>query len=98
MKNAIYNLLKNGYYNGRKYTIDDMCKKLYFLKYIARADEVLQVRTKSNSFWEYTNNDKRIELLHDLFRVHQFKITDNAYFHIINRFENGDGYGIVREV
>lgn len=98
MKNAIYNLLKNGYYNGRKYTIDDMCKKLYFLKYIARADEVLQVRTKSNLFWEHTNNDKRIELLHDLFRVHQFKITDNAYFHIINRFENGDGYGIVREV
>lgn len=98
MKNAIYNLLKNGYYNGRKYTIDDMCKKLYFLKYIARADEVLQVRTKSNTFWEHTNNDKRIELLHDLYGVHKFSVTDIGYFRIINRFENGDGYGITKEV
>ena len=97
MKNAIYNLLKNGYYNGKKYTLDDMLKKLYFLKYIARADGGLQVMTSRNKFWDYTNNSNRIDLLHDLYSVHQFKLTDNAYFHIINRFENGDAYGIARE-
>ena len=96
MKNAIYNLLKNGYYNGKKYKIDDMCKKLYFLKYIAKNGEVLQVDINHNPFWDYTNNHNRWELLRDLTKVRRFKISDSGYFHIINRFENGDSYGILK--
>lgn len=70
MKNAIIRLLSNGYYDGKKYTVDDLTKKFYILKHIIRAGKELKVENKPNNFWN---------------------------FHIINRFENGDGYGIARE-
>lgn len=97
MKNAIIRLLSNGYYDGKKYTVDDLTRKFYILKHIIRAGKELKVENKPNNFWNFHNNQNRRELIADLSRVHYFKMTDNAYFHIINRFENGDGYGIARE-
>lgn len=96
MKKAIIRLLENGYYDGKKYTVDDFIKKFYPLRHIIKAGE-LTVINKPNHFWNFGNNRNRRELIADLSQVHYFNVKDTAYFHIINRFENGDGYGIERK-
>ena len=97
MKYTIIGILSKGYYDGKKYKSEDLCKKLYFLKHIIQNSDVLQIMNKPNNFWNFGNNQNRRELIDDIRRVHQFKMTDNFYFHIMNRFENGDGYGIQKE-
>ena len=94
MKNYIYNLLRNGYTTTKKYTESDFIKYLYFLKYIIETKHTNFIGCKRNKFWDYTNNHNRIQLLADIQNIHRAKMTDSAFFHIINRFENGDKYGI----
>jgi hypothetical protein len=93
MKNRIYNLLKNGYTETKKYTEQDLIKYLYPLKYIIQTQEYF-IGCKRNKFWDYTNNENRWQLMDDISQIHRAKVTDTAYFRIINRFENGDRYGI----
>ena len=96
MKQTIIRLLKNGYSVSQKYTADNLIKAFYPLQYIIQQDGKM-IRTKSNKFWDYNNIDKRAALIQDLSfaRLHNMK---GRYFNILNRFENGDGYGIEKLV
>ena len=93
MKNCIYNLLKNGYTETKKYTVENFTRYLYLLQYIIEKQEYF-IGCKRNNFWNHTNNENRFQLMHDISQIHRAKMTDGAYFHILNRFENGDRYGI----
>lgn len=92
MKQVIMTLLSRGYTTTKKYTADDLIKAFYPLKYLIRQEGEL-IRCNDNKFWNPKNNDNRIQLVHKLncSRLHDMS-TD--YFLIINRFENGDAYGI----
>ena len=95
MKHRIYNLLKNGYTETKKYTVEDFVKYLYPLKHIIKKSEYFKdIIAQSNDFWHHTNNENRFQLMEDISQIHRANIKDNAYFRIINRFENGDKYGI----
>lgn len=93
MKNRIYNLLKNGYTETKKYTEQDLIKYLYPLKHLIKRENNL-IMCNRNNFWNHTNNENRWQLMDDISQIHRANIKDNAYFRIINRFENGDRYGI----
>lgn len=95
MKHIISSILRNGVTTSKKKTLDDYIKYLYPLKYILEIDsDTKWVRCNRNAFWYEPNNQNRIELYHDIMAIHRANIKDDAYFRIINRFENGDKYGI----
>lgn len=96
MKSIILTLLRSGYTKTRKYSIEDLARKLYVLRPLLRIGVGGDICCNENAFWMVDNNPKRGDLITDIYRVHRFEATDPAYFHIINRFENGDGYGIAR--
>lgn len=94
MKKAIISLLAKGYVKTSKYTLDDLAKKFYPLRNIARDCEILGVRClEGHPFWHPDNNDKRIALMHDLTRARLGDVK-SFYYHILVRLESGDGYGI----
>lgn len=90
MKKLIVNALCKGYYAGTKYTAEDFFKVLYILKYIFESG-TFNLQVKNNLHW---SREYRAALISDIKKVHNFSIKDTYYFHIINRFENGDGYGL----
>ena len=90
MKKLIVNALCKGFYAGKKYTAEDFFKVLYILKYIFESG-TFNLQVKNNLHW---SREYRVALIHDISKVHTFSIKDTYYFHIINRFENGDGYGL----
>ena len=95
MKQIIITILSNGFTTSKKYNLEDCIKYLYFLKYIFKTNSFTNcVCCNDNVFWLVSNNQNRIELLHDIIAIHKADIKDSAYFRIINRFENGDKYGI----
>lgn len=91
MKKLIVNALCKGYYAGTKYTAEDFFKVLYILKYVFEGGAVFNLQIKNNLPW---SREQRVALISDINKVHNFSIKDTYYFHIINRFENGDGYGL----
>lgn len=93
MKKTIISFLSKGYTTTKKYTLEDLTRKFYPLKYIAQKRSDGNIWLTSNNFWQDSNNEKRLALIKDL---HGAKLGDikGAYFSIINRFENGDHYGI----
>lgn len=93
MKNLILKILKTGYTTSKK-PLEDYVKYLYLLKYIFRTDSIGLVVCNNNPFWEHTNNKNRMDLYCDIMYMHSRKPTDDYYYKIINRFENGDKYGI----
>ena len=96
MKNTIIRILKYGHYNGKKYNIEDVYKKIYFLQNVLEKNKYFPIAIKNNKFWSKENLKNRAELIVDIMSVTRFSFTDTAYFHIVNRFENGDGYGIIK--
>lgn len=97
MKNLTLKILRTGYSTSKK-PLEDYTKYLYLLKYIFNTDSTGRVSCNDNPFWEHTNNDNRMDLYHDIMNMHSRKPTDNCYYRIINRFENGDKYGISTKV
>lgn len=95
MKKIIIGLLARGYTTTKKYTLDDLTKAFYPLKHIAQQDGHI-IRTKNNNFWNYENNRNRCELIADLASAKLGDIKSNLH-HILNRYENGDHYGIERK-
>ena len=94
MKTIIINILKNGYTTTKKYTVNDLARRFYPLQYIIKQDGAL-ITCNNNRFWQPENNEKRIQLIYDLDRARLGDIMSDL-FCVINRFENGDAYGIDR--
>lgn len=95
MKQIIKNILINGFSKTKRYTIDDITNYLYILQYIfINNPDVGMITNNDNKFWQRENNKNRIELISDISSINKSTITDGGYFRIINRFENGDRYGI----
>lgn len=95
MKKIIIGLLARGYTTTKKYTLDDLTRAFYPLNHIVKVNELGWIRCNSNSFWKHTNNINRCELIADLATAKLGDIKSNLY-HILNRYENGDHYGIER--
>lgn len=98
MKMIIAGILRRGYTTSKQATLKKCIALLYPLQYIleeAPAASGMLVRCNHNPFWAAENNLRRGELINDILDIQQPNITDGSYFHIINRFEHGDRYGIV---
>lgn len=93
MKQIILTILRRGFSTTKRYTVADLVKKFYPLKYILEEKDGM-IRCNGNAFWKPENNQKRMELFHDLNSVRLHFYFD--MFDLYNRFENGDGYGIER--
>lgn len=93
MKSTILRLLANGYTSTKKYTVDDLIRYFYPLKHLIQKRPDGNIWLNSNNFWKSSNNENRLALIHD---IHKAKMHDlrSHYYSIINRFENGDAYGI----
>lgn len=93
MKRIISTILRNGFTKSKK-DLKVFVNYLYPLQYILKKNDLGWVICNDNPFWRAENNKNRTELYHDVYAIQRAKITDASYFHIINRFENGDRYGI----
>ena len=93
MKNIILTILRTGFTKSKK-SLEDLTEYLFILKYILRVNEIGFISCNNNAFWKAENNNKRMELINDILGIHKKDIKDECYFHIINRFANGDKYGI----
>lgn len=93
MKKVIDTLLRNGYSTTKKYGSTDLP---FFLRGICKNGENGGIVCNKNPFWEALNNENRIRLMHDM-RGYSNDIRKGTTFHIINEYENGDAYGIVKE-
>lgn len=100
MKQAIINFIKNHKYTGSKYTPEDFVKKLPFLELVIGKQPAVMVGVCSNDnwFWQYGNFRNASALADDIAKVKKFVPGDGMYDHILDRFENKDGYGINRPV
>lgn len=97
MKHIIAGILRRGYTASKKVTAKDCRGFLYPMQYILEDAEPglgMTVRCNQNPFWSPDNHQRAAELMHDILAIHRHNIMDGAYFHILNRFENGDRYGI----
>lgn len=90
MKQIMINILKNGYTKTKKYNLNDISKKLYIFKFILNEE----LKPNNNTFWNIENEENRIKLINDIYRINKFRIKDFSYFCIINNFVNGNKYGI----
>lgn len=93
MKQLILSVLKNGYTTSKK-ALKDFTNYLYPLKHILQVNCAGWVACNDNDFWKIENQQNRLDLMGDIMAIHKASVTDHAYFHILNRFENGDKYGI----
>lgn len=91
MKKIIIGILAKGYTTSKK-SIEELTKAFYPLKYLITNKHGI-ITCNDNAFWKYENHRNRCELIADLSMA---KLGDikGFYFHILNRFENGDVYGI----
>lgn len=101
MKKIIAGILRRGFTSSKKVTLKDCVEYLYPLKYILEESDLgqfgMSVRCNQNPFWSKDNSQRIMELHNDIMGIHRAHITDTCYFRILNRFENGDGYGIIRQ-
>lgn len=93
MKSRIRTILRKGFSKSKK-PLEDYVEYLYPLKHILTVNEVGWVTHNNNLFWETENIRNRTALFNDIGSIQKKSISDAAYFRIINRFENGDKYGI----
>lgn len=100
MKTAILNFLRNGVYTGTKYTADDFIEKLFFLKNLIKVQSAVPmgVISNDNPFWFPPNKKNRDELIQAVENIKKFSVNDTSFFGVINRFENGDCFGIRKPV
>lgn len=96
MKQIIINILCNGFSNTKR-PLEEICDYVFILKYIFKKSEWGGICCNENAFWDSNNNKNRIELMQDIMDVKRRSVKDFSYFHILNRFANGDKYGIETE-
>ena len=96
MKRIIATLIRTGITTSKK-PIEDLIKYLYPLRYIITLNSAGLISCNTNPFWKKENSKNITELYRDILAISKHSITDSGYFKIINRFENGDKYGIVIE-
>lgn len=98
MKKIVAGILRRGFTTSKKVSAKGCRNYLYPLQYILEDTEPglgMTVRCNSNPFWDPQNNKRIHELMYDILGIHRHNIMDTCYFNILNRFENGDRYGIV---
>ncbi|MGN0005358.1 MAG: hypothetical protein ACI37Z_05250 [Candidatus Gastranaerophilaceae bacterium] len=93
MKRVIDTLLRTGYSKTQKYKVKDLP---YFLKPIFKDIDGFGITCNKNSFWDPTNIENRMKLIHDM-QGYNKNIQKGTSFRIINTYENGDAYGIVKD-
>lgn len=94
MKNLIATLLKKEVTKTKK-SIDELGKYCYLVHQIAELDEQSgTIRKNSNEFWSAENNNNRIRLMND---IKSSSSGIRGMYGIYNEYENGNGYGIVRQ-
>ena len=94
MKNILINLLLKGYTKTKKYTIKDIEQYCYILQGLFQ-NKYGMICCNKNYFWHYENNNNRFQLIQDL-KNYQKDIRKGTKYTILNRFENGDAYGIAK--
>ena len=94
MKKILINLLEKGYSKTKKYDIKQLENFCYILKGLF-TKKYNMICCNSNKFWHYENNNNRWQLIQDL-KGYQKDITKGTKFTILNRYENGDAYGIAK--
>lgn len=92
MKRVINTFLRTGYSTTKKFTTADLP---YFLKPIAKDCNEGGIASNGNPFWSPENNGNRMKLIHDMLGYSN-DIRKGTTFKIINEYENGDAYGIVK--
>lgn len=96
-KNIINTVLRTGF-SATKKTVKEVIGGLYPLEKIFRAGfGGAGIICNQNQFWDITNKQNSIDLIHDIKAIKRANIQDTAYYHILVRFEHGDAYGIVKE-
>lgn len=95
MKTLILTILRTGYTTTKKFSLADIIGYCYPLKNLLKVDNGL-IQCNDNEFWKPENNINRHQLIND-FRDWKRSMLKGSKFTILNRFENGDGYGIVRD-
>lgn len=96
MKKIISHILLAGY-STTKTPLFALVNYLYPLKYILVSGGPITIQGNDNPFWSPANNQRRIELYHDVMGMHGRSMKKGTYRAILDRFENGDGYGIVKD-
>ena len=94
MKNIILKILRTGFSETKKYSAKQLNNYMFVLDGLFCDRYGLIVADVNNHFWDYYNKKNREELIHDLSAVKRRSVQDTAYFRILNRFANGDKYGI----
>lgn len=92
-KKIVDTLLRTGYSKTAKYSTHDLEKYLYILRGLFEDTGYGHIKSKENKFWDASNHQNRLNLIHDM-RSCQKDIRKGSLFTILNRFENGDKYGI----
>lgn len=98
MKQIVAGILRRGFTTSKKVTLKDCTGYLYPLRYILTEGNPAfgqSVVMNDNPFWKPENRKNQTDLLYDILGIHRHSVMDTCYFHILNRFENGDRYGIV---
>lgn len=93
MKQIIKNLLNTGYSRTTKGA--EILNRYFMLRpAVTLLDNGNLKANRANAFWSQGNNANRIELACDVVLSHKWSATDRYCFHILNRFANGDAYGM----
>jgi len=92
MKDTILRILRNGYVRTNKYSLEDLARRFYPITRIAKYDKVIGgISCNDNTFWSADNQQNRMALYHELAKS---KAGIKGMYFILNRYENGDKYGI----
>lgn len=95
MKRIIAGILCRGY-SMTKVPLDKIISYLYPLRYILTARDG-GIFNNHNPFWAAENNRRRLELMWDIRDMCGKSMSKGTRFTILNRFENGDAYGIEKD-
>lgn len=93
MKRVVDTVLRIGYSKTTKYKATDLP---YFLRPIFKDVKGFGITCNGNPFWNMSNNENRIRLMHDM-RGYSNDIRKGTTYRIINEYENGNAYGIIKE-
>lgn len=96
MKKTIAHILRGGH-SVTQTPLFALVNYLYPLKYILVAPGPTAISCNDNPFWGPSNLQRRLELAHDVMGMHGRSMKKGTYRAILDRFENGDGYGIVKD-
>ena len=99
IKTAIVSFLKTHSYEG-KFVADEFVSALPCLEHIVESvsNPNSVVIANANLFWNDKNAKQRGELATFVDRVRVFNYTDTWYQQIMQRYEHGDKFGILKPV